>query len=398
MKEDITTPPLKFAERTRWDLSPNRLSQTLSRLREEGSEVLDLTESNPTRAGIRYPQELLSFLSRSESLRYDPSPRGLGPAREAVASVYRAKGAAVSANQIFLTASTSEAYGFLFKLLCDPADEVLLPQPGYPLLHYLAGLHDVQAAGYRLAYDARWRLDRASFEQALSVKSRAVVAIHPNFPTGSGLTHEEWRWLASGCQARGLAVISDEVFAEYFYPGGADGLPPTLSGQEGILTFALGGLSKFLALPQMKLSWIAVTGPPARTSLACEKLEMIADTFLSVSTPVQQALPHWIGFAGRIQGQLRNRVQANRRRLAQTLAGGPAELLASDGGLSAVLRVPGLAREEEWVVKLLAEDHVLVHPGCLYGFEEAGFLVVSLLAEESVFQEALRRLAGRPAE
>ena len=294
-----------FAERTGWDLAPNALAKRLEQLRAAGAEILDLTESNPTRVGLAYPADLLAPLADPGGLLYDPQPKGLLPARQAVASLYATKGAPVGPERVLLTASTSEAYSHLFRLLANPGDEILVPRPSYPLFGYLADLSDVKTVSYPLRLQGdRWRVDPEELNSAAGPRVRAVVVVHPNNPTGSALTAEEWTAIAELCLRRGLALISDEVFADYFREE-AGGLPRTLLGGpagEGPLTFALGGLSKFLGLPQMKLGWIACSGPPDLLAPALERLELIADTYLSLNTPVQRALPAWLVLAPAVGG------------------------------------------------------------------------------------------------
>jgi len=374
-----------FAKRTEWDLRPNRLSEKLAELRGRGEEILDLTESNPTKVGLQYPDGLLKELADPRGLLYEPDPRGLLPARKAVASIYAAKGASVDPERIFLTASTSEAYSMLFRLLADPGDQVLVPRPSYPLFGYLAGLNDLETVSYplHLGSDGHWRVGLKELEEAMTPRTRAVIVVHPNNPTGSCLTSEERDRVAALCARRGAALICDEVFAEYLHPAGRP-VPLTLLKEGGPLTFALGGLSKWMGLPQMKLSWIACAGPDSDLSGALARLEVIADTALSVNSPVQAVFPRWAGFAPAIQRQIRERVQANRDWMKK--------LLPADGGWNGVLKLPGVRDEEAWALELLERRRALVHPGYFYDFEQSGIAVVSLLLPLGGFQEGIRRL------
>ncbi|MBI3616457.1 MAG: pyridoxal phosphate-dependent aminotransferase [Candidatus Omnitrophica bacterium] len=382
-----------FADRTGWRLTPNLLSQRLTALHRRGVSILDLTESNPTQVGIRYPEEILGFLADPGSLTYEPSPKGLLLARQAVAGVYAEKGISLEPDQLLLTASTSEAYSFLFKLLCNPGDSILVPKPSYPLFEYLADLNDVELSAYRLRCDQRWGIDFGSLGRAISARTRGIVAVHPNNPTGSGLTLEETSQLASLCRQKKAALIVDEVFADYWHDPNP-GIPRTLAGNPDLLTFCLGGLSKFLALPQMKLAWMAVTGPADLLHPAMERLEMIADTYLSVNTPVQRAVPQWLANAPAIQSQIRRRILENRKALLEQIdpAGSSAQCLQADGGWNAVLRLPAIRDEEAFVLDLLEREHLLVHPGYFFDFEEPGHLVLSLLPLPEIFREGIQRL------
>ena len=388
-----------FSDRTGWPLTPNRLSQAVERLRAQGIPILDLAESNPTQVGLQYPEGFLKPLADFRSLVYDPSPKGLSSACQAVVGLYAQKGIPVSADQIFLTCSTSEAYSFLFRLLCNPGDSVLVPCPSYPLFEYLAGLDDVRPSPYRLRYNQkRWEVDFDHLEAACLPTTRAVIVVHPNNPTGSGLASEEWRELISLCQRKNLALVADEVFADYFYEEDQR-IPRTLAGNPDVLVFSLGGLSKFLGLPQMKLAWIAVTGPKEMVRPALERLELIADTYLSVNTPVQQALAGWLADPSWIQTRIRERLLRNRRFLLREVgrAGDPIRCLEADGGWNAVLRVPAIRDEEKFTLDLLEQEKVLAHPGYFFDFEEQGYLVVSLLPPPERFEKGVGKLLARIA-
>ena len=381
-----------LSARTRWDLTPNRLDALLRAKRAKGVHVLDLTESNPTRAGIDYPPDLLRPLSRPESLRYEPSPFGLPEARLAVAQDFARRGHDVDPEAIVLTASTSEAYAFLFKVLADPGDEVLVPHPGYPLFEYLARVESVVPVPYASTCEGQWRLDAESLRRAATPRTRAVVVVHPNNPTGAFVKREELDDLRALCRERSLALLADEVFADYSFrddPRRAG----SVAGETDILAFALGGLSKSCGLPQLKLAWIAVAGPEALRRAALDRLEVVADTFLSVGTPVQRALPSLLERRASLQRPIADRVKANLAALrARLSADSPVTLLEPEGGWYAVLRIPATLPEAERVERLLDERDVLVHPGYFFDFAQEAFLVVSLLAPRATFDEGVARV------
>jgi aspartate/methionine/tyrosine aminotransferase len=382
-----------FSARSAFDLSPNPLAQALARARAAARPLLDLTESNPTRAGLPYPEPaILSALASPRALRYEPEPFGLPSAREAVARHLTADGPPVEAGRMVLTASTSEAYAFLFKLLCSPGDEVLVPRPSYPLFEHLAQLEAVRAVPYRLAYDGSWHVDLASVRAAVSPRSRAVVVVSPNNPTGSYVSAAELDALA----ALGLPIVSDEVFARYPLRDDAARARSALQA-DGPLVFALGGLSKLAALPQMKLAWIAVGGRELHVATALGRLEVIADAFLSVSTPVQHALPQLLASSPPVRAAILARTRANLSALGDALAGSAASVLDVEGGWYAPLRLPRTRTEEDWVLTLLEKDDVYVHPGHFFDFEDEAYVVVSLLTPESTLLEGIRRLVARIA-
>ena len=380
-----------FSERTRWDLRPNRLAERLAAKRASGARVLDLTESNPTRVGLACPEGVLEALARPEARCYEPQPFGLLSAREAVAADLARRGSAVAADRIVLSASTSEAYAFLFKLLCDPGDAVAVPRPSYPLFEYLAGLENVRVDRCDLAYDGEWHLDRGSLEAALHGRTRALVVVHPNNPTGSYVKPDELAWLLELCAARGLALVSDEVFADFAFhddPRRA----ASLANDGPVLAFTLGGLSKSCALPQLKLAWTAVGGPPALRDEALARLEVVADTYLSVSTPVQVAAPSLLARREELQRPIAERVRANLALVRERVADTAASLLEPEGGWCAVLRVPATLSEEERVLRLLEARDVLVHPGYFFDLPTEAFLVASLLTPAEDLAEGLDRL------
>jgi aspartate/methionine/tyrosine aminotransferase len=389
-----------FSSRSSFDLSPNPLALALERLRAASRPFLDLTESNPTRAGLRYDTVAIrSALASAGALRYEPHPFGLPDAREAVARVLTAGERVVQPSRVVLTASTSEAYAFLFKLLCDPGDEVLVPAPSYPLFEHLARLEAVRPVSYRLGYDGAWHIDFPSLRAAMTPRTRAVVTVSPNNPTGSYVKRDELARLA----ALGLPIVSDEVFAEY--PLREDPTRATSAldrvgtdAAEGApLVFALGGLSKLAALPQMKLAWIAVGGEEAKVREALGRLELVADAFLSVAAPVQHALPTLLGSRTGIQSAIRARTRGNLARLRAAVEGTPASVLDVEGGWYAVLHLPRTRSEQAWVLCLLEEEGVYVHPGHFFDFEDEAYVIVSLLTEEATFEEGVRRIVQRVA-
>ncbi len=380
-----------FSSRTRWDLEPNRLAALLARKRAEGRRLFDLTESNPTRAGIPYPEDVLAPLAREAARRYEPVPLGLEAARAAAAADFVRRGYPVPPERVFLSASTSEAYAYLFKLLADPGDEILVPAPGYPLFEFLATLESVAVRSYPLAYDGVWRIDLAAVRAALAPRTRAIVVVNPNNPTGAFLKRDELGALQEICAERGLALVSDEVFADYAFSEDAT-RAASVAADGPALAFALGGLSKSCGLPQLKLAWTAVSGPEAQRAQALARLEVIADTYLSVSTPVQVALPELLRRRDELQRPIHERVQRNLRTARARVRGTPATLLEPEGGWYAVLRVPATLGEDERVARLLAARDVLVHPGYFFDFPREAYLVLSLLPPPSDLDEGLDRL------
>ncbi|GBC80906.1 Glutamate-pyruvate aminotransferase AlaA [bacterium HR10] len=387
-----------FARRTQWPTAVNELTRRVRERRERGEPILDLTESNPTRCAFEYPRDVIltPFLS-SENLRYEPLPQGMRSAREAIARYYVERGARVDPDRLVLTASTSEAYTFLFRLLADPGDRVLVPRPSYPLFGFLADLNDVELDAYRLAYDGRWRIDVESVRAALGPRTRAVVLVNPNNPTGSFVKRSEWEQILACCAKQGVVVISDEVFLDYAYAEDAERVG-TLLREEGVdvLTFVLGGVSKLLGLPQMKLAWIGVTGPEAMVREALLRLEIIGDTYLSVSTPIARALPQWMRVREGLRGQILGRVRANREYLRQSverLSG--CRYLDAEGGWYAILHLSDVRDDEAFAIELLEHEGVLVHPGYFFDFEGEGCFVLSLLPPPEVFQEGIRRILRR---
>jgi aspartate/methionine/tyrosine aminotransferase len=384
-----------FSSRTAWNRAPNPLARAAAAARDRG-DLLDLTETNPTRAGLVAPADVIALLGDPGSAAYVPDPAGRREAREAIAAVYARRGARVAPEHVVLAAGTSEAYAHAFKVLCDPGDAVLVPRPSYPLFQFLADVESVEVVPYPLAYDGAWHLRPSDLAAARTDRARAVVVVAPNNPTGSYLKRDEWAALAAWCADEGLAVVADEVFADFPLREDAARVP-TLAGEGPALVFALDGLSKSCGLPQMKLAWTAVSGPPALRDEALARLELVADTFLSVGTPIQHAAPAILAAAPRLRRPIQERVTRNLSALRAALAGSPATVLDAEGGWSAVVRVPATRSEDEWALLLLEEDRVLVHPGYFFDFPAEAYLVLSLLPETDAFAEGVRRLRDRLA-
>jgi aspartate/methionine/tyrosine aminotransferase len=382
-----------FSTRIPQDLTPNRLSAALAQVTRDGRPVVDLTLSNPTRAGFQYPAALLSSLAHPRALSYRPAPLGLADARRAISADYARRAVVAPPGRIVLTASTSEAYSLLFKLLCDAGDEVLAPRPSYPLFEHLARLDVVKAVPYDLEYHRRWTLDTDSVERSLSARTRVVLAVSPNNPTGSYLTREELAAIAAICAPRQIAVIVDEVFADYELEPGAARAAGQLLHQSECLGFSLGGLSKSIGLPQAKLAWIAASGPDHLVTETLSRLEFLSDIYLSVSTPVQAAAAELLEVGAPVRAAIQFRVAANYRTLRTLAASVPAcQVLAADGGWYGVVQVPSFSPEEDLVLDLLTNDGVLVHPGYFFDFPRESFLVVSLLVGEPEFADGIGRI------
>jgi alanine-synthesizing transaminase len=373
----------RFSRRTGWDVGESGFAAAIREARAEGRKLIDLTVSNPTVCGFDYDAEaILGPLSDPSALKYDPDPRGMRSAREAVVGYYRDHGAEVDADAVVLTTSTSEGYGYLFRLLCDAGDEVLVAQPSYPLFDFLADLEDVKLTNYPLFYDQGWWIDFAELEKRIGPKTKAIVVVHPNNPTGHATGDAERRRLEEICVRHGLALIVDEVFLDY--PLGLERLKSFAVGPHPVLTFCLSGMSKIAGLPQMKVGWIVGLGPEEVRAEAMGRLEVIADTFLSMNAPVQGALPGWLAGRRGIQGQILDRVRGN---LGAAQKSG-VEVLRVAAGWSAILRLPQVG-EGDAAERFLREVGVVVHPGSFYGIPESGRVVVSLLGPEGEFREGL---------
>ncbi len=380
---------IHFSTRASLDLSHNSLSTALIRARTGPRPILDFTESNPTRAGIPYDgPALLAALADPASLLYEPAPFGIASAREAVALDRGAHGPPTDPSRVVLTASTSEAYAFLFKLLADPGDDVLVPAPSYPLFDHLARLESVRAVPYRLAYDGAWHIDMDAVRAAVSPRTRALIVVTPNNPTGSYVKKDELAALAS----LRLPIVSDEVFAEFSLREDPRRAATALES-DAPLVFSLGGLSKCAGLPQMKLAWILAGGEARIVDDALARLEIIADAFLSVAAPVQHALPRILASRAATADAIRRRTRANLECLRSALEGSAASILDVEGGWYATLRLPRTQTEEDWALALLEEEGVYVHPGHFFDFAEEAYVVVSLIAPEEVIREGAARIA-----
>lgn len=362
---------IEFSHRLDWSTATNRLSKTLEGIRPR----FDLTASNPTKTGLTYPQEIIGALNHPAALQYNPDPRGIDQARATLNL----------GPHTILTASTSEAYGWLFKLLCNPGDAILVPRPSYPLFEFLAKLEAVEVIQYSLRYSEGWWLDFKSLKNQLTPNTKAILFVHPNNPTGSYLKKDELSQLAAICAERNIALISDEVFADY--PLTADDTRAATLGDNGqCLTFVLGGLSKTAGLPQMKVAWLTASGPQAEE--AATRLELIADTYLSVSAPVQHALSALLHHGATIRQQIQQRTQANLNTLKQSHL----RPLHVEGGWYAIIPTPRKHSEEEWAIHLLEQEHTLTQPGYFYDFESDGWLVISLLTPEADFASGVEAI------
>lgn len=383
-----------FSQRTNWPLKTNELTKISQERKQQQLPILDLTESNPTWCGFDYGAEkLLAALADSRAAVYEPDPRGLLSARLAVADYYKGRGVRLDPGQIFLTASTSEAYSFVFRLLADAGDRVLAPRPSYPLFDFLARLNDLELTDYPLVYNPPWRIDRETFARKISPRTRAALVVHPNNPTGSFVHKDDADFMLECCAKRSMALIADEVFSDYVWLEAEPVRAPGFAGETRALVFTLNGLSKISALPQMKCAWIVASGPAGLLEKAVARLEVIADTYLSVSTPVAWALPQLLDLRHAVQPQIARRLQSNLAALdARATKSSPVSRLESEGGWYAILRVPSTRTDEDWAVELLKRKGVLVHPGHFYDFPRDGCLVISLLPRPEVFEEGIEKI------
>jgi len=378
-----------FSNRTNWKLTANRFTEAQRELEKSGREVFDLTVSNPTRVGVQHDKKIFDSLQDLRALDYDPQPKGLWSAREAVANYYREQYKEISFNteSLLLTTSTSEGYTYIFRLLCNPGDEIIVPKPSYPLFEFLADLQDVKLVPYPLIYDHGWQIDFPSLRKAVNPRTRAVVVVHPNNPTGSYVHKGEKSELNKFCNDHNLALIVDEVFLNYAHDHVRR---QTFAANTEALTFTLSGLSKISALPQMKLAWIAASGPAEQLDAAMQRLEVIADTYLSVNAPIQLATPVFLEQRKSVQSFLLKRVQANLTELDRLLAAQKTcARLNVEGGWYAVLRVPVTQSDEDLAIGLM-QMSVLVHPGHFYDFPSDGYLIVSLITATREFSEGIK--------
>jgi aspartate/methionine/tyrosine aminotransferase len=380
-----------FSRRTDWALTPNCFTQVQQELQAAGREVLDLTISNPTRAELHYDAEtILQALVNPKVMDYDPQPKGLRRAREAVAGYYRERRADIDPECITLTTSTSEGYSYVFRLLCNVEDEILVPRPSYPLFEFLADLQDVKLVPYPVLYDHGWQIDFPSLYKAVNHRTRAVVVVHPNNPTGSFVADAERTALNHFCREYNLSLIVDEVFLDYAH----DGAPrSTFATNHDVLTFTLSGLSKISGLPQMKLAWIVTSGPGEQVSAALGRLEVIADTYLSMNAPIQLAAPVLLEQGQSVQALLLDRVRANLSELDRGLAKQKTCCrLDVEGGWYAVLRIPVTQSDEDLAIAILRQRSVLIHPGHFYDFPSDGHQVVSLITPPRDFHQGIDRV------
>ena len=382
-----------FSQRTNWKLTPNAFTQAIADVRASGQEIIDLTISNPTQAAILPdPETVLAAFVNPEAMQYDPQPRGLLSARRAVCHYYREAQEIFDFDpeRIFLTTSTSEAYTYVFRLTCDPGDEILVPKPSYPLFEFLADLADVKPVAYPLVYDHGWQIDFDSLYKAATPRTRAVITVHPNNPTGSYARPDEMAALSEFCREYQVGLIADEVFLDYAHDGASR--TSFISNKEA-LTFTLSGISKISALPQMKLAWLAVSGPVDRVHPAVARLEMIADTYLSLNAPVQLAAPVLLEQRKTIQPLLLDRLRQNLATLDHQLSAHPAVTrLQAEGGWYAIVRVPAVQNDEELAIDLVRKMGVIVHPGHFYDFAGEGYLVLSLIGRPADFREGVSRV------
>jgi aspartate/methionine/tyrosine aminotransferase len=382
-----------FSRRTDWTLTPNRFTQAQRELQASDAQILDLTVSNPTRASLHYDEEaIMQALIQPDARDYDPQPKGLLVAREAVTNYYKSQHENIDSQSVILTTSTSEGYSYVFRLLCNPEDEILVPRPSYPLFDFLADLQDVKLIPYPQIYDHGWHIDFPSLYKLVNHRTRAIIVVHPNNPTGNYVSTAQRADLNNFCREYNLALIVDEVFLDYAH----DGAPRQTfaSNREG-LSFTLSGLSKISALPQMKLAWVSTSGPDELVTPALARLEVIADTFLSLNAPIQLAASKLLDQRKNIQPLLLDRVRANLEELDRTLNRQKScQRLAVEGGWYAILRVPAIQSDEDLAIDILRKTNVLVHPGHFYDFPSDGYLVLSLIPSPEIFRDGIHRLLG----
>jgi hypothetical protein len=381
-----------YSERLSWSFFENAYSQAIAGKRRANAPLLDLSLSNPTTAlASVYPHDAIRRAFGSlETFLYEPDPSGLVEARQAIAAYYRKDGTAISAENILLTSSTSEAYALLFKLFCDPGDEVLAPVPSYPLFEYLSALESVRMVPYSLVYDGSWYVDFKEMERQITPRTRAIVLVNPNNPTGSFLKDPECRELFALAARNNLPILSDEVFMDYEIAAGPR--IKTLIGRDDVLSFSLNGLSKSAGMPQMKLGWIVINGPAAARATAKARLELLLDTYLSVNVPVQRALTDLLLIGRQIRDDLRLRIAGNLSELLDSLRSVPAHMLHLEGGWSATLRLPATRSEVAWLDHFLSEGNVVVQPGYFFDMPGEPYIVVSLIVEPAIFRAGISEI------
>ncbi len=381
----------QFSHRTVWEFQENPLTHLVRQLREEGKELGDWTVSNPTLCGFAYARERIAAgLMQPSSFVYAPEPAGHPSARNAIAGFLASRGVEVSSDRILLTASSSEGYSHLFRLLCNPGESIVIPKPGYPLFEDLARINDVALQTYRFHYAGAWHLDAESVRRAVTPSTRAIVVVHPNNPTGNFLSAGEQEMIGRIAQEYGLAIIADEVFLTF--PFDRRSTTPSCAHINAPLVFTLNGVSKMAGLPQMKLGWLTVHGDEPLVRQAMQRLEFLADTYLSVNTPIQMALPEILTTVDGVGESIRSRVAENYRVLGAALGGSAISVLHAEGGWNAVLQLPRTRNDEAWAVHLLKQSGVLVYPGHFFDLDREACVVVSLLPEDHLFRAYCARL------
>lgn len=377
-----------FSCRTNWNFQNNRITKLIQEYQRNNISIIDLSESNPTKVGFNYPEKfVLKDFCSGKNLIYNPHPKGLINAREAICKFYHKKNINIHPESIIITAGSSDAYNYIFRLIAEPGDEILVPSPSYPLLQFLSRLNDISIKNYRLLYDGEWHIDIDSIYRNITNKTKAILFIHPNNPTGSYVKNEEYEKVLELANRYGLIFISDEVFYEYEIEDKPNKFN-SFSEKSDILTFTINGISKLLGLSQMKLGWVIVSGPNKLKQEAINRLEIISDTFLSVNTPVQNSLPIWLENYEELHNQIKHRVIINYFRIKdQILANSAIELLNVEGGWNGILRFPNIFTDEQWVELFLKKYRLFLQPGYFYDFERGAYLLVSLLLPENIIKK-----------
>lgn len=380
---------MMFSDRIEYPFKTNELTKLIESIGKK--KLLNLSESNPTKTNLVYDNDILSCFLKKENLKYEPDPKGIKNARNIVVDYYKEKDLSLSPEEIILTSGTSEAYSFIFKILCNPFDNILIPQPGYPLFEYLASLEMVKTKPYKLEYthNIGWKIDFDFLASQIDEKTKAIVLINPNNPTGSYISDEEKREIINIAKKHNLALISDEVFFDYNID---DKIYNSFAGNKECLTFVLSGISKILALPQMKLSWIIISGEERIKQEAIERLELVSDTFLSVSIPIQNSLKEFFKYGEKLKSIIINRIKENYLILKEYFKDSPVRVLDTSGGWSTILELPRIISEEEWVNRLISEENCLVYPGYFFDFEREAFCSLSLIIEKNLLIKGLEKI------